>query len=245
MTPRLQPAETTRPLCLATALALALALTSLLLAPSLLAQSGEERTYAGREIAGVMSFHGASWLERDSRIEEEDPAALLALLPLEPGDTAVDMGCGSGYHARRMASKVGPEGRVLCVDIQPEMLEIARRLAESEGIANIDYVLGAVDDPKLAPASVDLILLVDVYHEFARPEPMLAAMRRALRHDGVAALVEYRLEGESAAWIRPEHRMSIEQVKKEWLPAGFELRRLVTSLPSQHLFLFAPGEQEP
>lgn len=210
--------------------------------PSLVAGTTQEsKHYEGREIADVMSFHGARWLERDSRIEEEDPQALIDLLPLKPGDTAVDMGCGSGYYARRLAARVGPEGRVLCVDIQPEMLEIARRLAERDGISNIEYILGTSDDPMLEAATVDLILLVDVYHEFAAPDAMLERMRTALKPDGVAALAEYRLEGDTAAWIKLEHRMSVEQVKKEWLPAGFALKELYEALPSQHLFLFEAG----
>ena len=219
------------------------ATTLLLLITSAAARANQKpERYKGREIADVMTFHGAPWLERESRIEEEDPDALLALLPIEAGDTVVDMGCGSGYYARRMAQRVGPEGKVLCVDIQPEMLEIARRLAERDGITNMEFVQGAVNDPKLAPGTVDLILLVDVYHEFADPAPMLGHMRSALRDDGVAALAEYRLEGDSAAWIKLDHRMSVDQVKKEWVPAGFRLRKLHESLPSQHLFLFERKE---
>jgi SAM-dependent methyltransferase len=213
----------------------------LLLASALPSTAGPgQGSYMGRQIAQVMTYHGASWLERESRVREEDPDALLALLPIAPGDVVVDMGCGSGYYARRMSALVGPRGRVLCVDIQPEMLDIARRLAQKEDLENLEFVLGETADPKLPPGGVDLILLVDVYHEFAEPAPMLAAMRQALKPDGVAALAEYRLEGESAAWIKVDHRMSIEQVRKEWLPAGFDLAQLITSLPSQHLFLFTP-----
>lgn len=211
---------------------------ALLLTTPTSAQSGEER-YEGREIAGVMSWRGASWLERDSRNEEENTALLMNELPIEPGDTVVDMGCGSGYFARLMSPLVGRRGRVLCVDIQPQMIEIARRLAEEAGLANIEFIVSSPTDPKLPAGQIDLILLVDVYHEFAEPKPMLEAMRTALRGDGVAALVEYRLEGESASWIRPDHRMSIEQVEKEWLPAGYRLERRFDELPSQHLFLFA------
>ncbi len=197
-------------------------------------------TYKGREIANVMSYRGASWLERDSRPAEEDPDALLAALPLGEGDTAVDMGCGSGYYARRLSVLVGASGTVLCVDIQPEMIALAERNAEEAGLSNIEFILSEPDDPRLAAGSVDLILLVDVYHEFADPAPMLEAMRKALRPGGVAALAEYRMEGSSASWILAEHRMSVDQVKAEWLPAGFELLELVESLPSQHLFLFSP-----
>lgn len=202
------------------------------------AQSPEE-VYQGREIADVMSWRGASWLERESRDREEDTELLMQELPIEKGDTVVDMGCGSGYFARLMSPMVGRTGRVFCVDIQPQMIEIARRLAEEAGLANLEFVLSTPTDPKLPTGEVDLILLVDVYHEFAEPKPMLDAMRTALSDDGVAALVEYRLEGESANWIRPDHRMSIEQVEKEWLPAGYRQLGRFDGLPSQHLFLFA------
>ncbi|MEM1246852.1 MAG: class I SAM-dependent methyltransferase [Acidobacteriota bacterium] len=214
-----------------------LALAVLLLAGGAGAQQPQER-YKGREIAGVMSYRGAPWLERAERVREENPAQLLASLPLAEGATAVDMGCGSGYYARRMSQRVGEKGKVLCVDIQPEMLQIAGQLAERMGIENIEPVLGTATDPKLPEESIDLILLVDVYHEFSDPKAMLEAMRRALKPDGIAALAEYRLEGDSAAFIKVEHRMSIKQVMKEWRPAGFELVERIDDLPTQHLFLF-------
>ncbi len=221
-------------------------LCALLAVTAVGAQSdGSSSTYLGRAIADVMSWRGAPWLERDSRVAEEDPDALLAELPLEPGDTAVDLGCGSGYFARRMSRLVGAPGRVLCVDIQREMLEIARRLAEAEGISNMEYIKSDSTDPKLAPGSVDVMVLVDVYHEMAEPAPMLEAMHRALKPDGVIALAEFRLEGDSAAHIKLEHRMSVEQVLREWQGADFKLRRLINTLPTQHLFLFerAPVEE--
>lgn len=207
-------------------------------------QEPSQPQYKGRTIAQVMSFHGAPWLERDSREEEEDPAALLAALPLEEGDTAADIGCGSGFYSRRLAQAVGPGGVVYGVDIQPEMLEILRRLAADEGLDNIRPVLSEAADPKLPAGEIDLILLVDVYHEFSDPEAMLKKMHEALAPDGVVALAEFRLEGESAAHIKLDHRMSVDQVKKEWLPAGFELAELIDDLPTQHLFLFRKSSQE-
>jgi ubiquinone/menaquinone biosynthesis C-methylase UbiE len=206
--------------------------------------SAEPPTYQGRRIAEVMSYRGAPWLERESRVLEEDPDALMAALAVAPGATVADLGCGSGYYARRLAAAVGERGRVYCVDIQPEMLEIARRLAVEVGITNLELVLGAPDDPRLPAGALDLILLVDVYHELAEPAAMLARMRSALRPDGRIALVEFRLEGESAAHIKLEHRMSKEQVLREWLPAGFELAEQLESLPTQHLFLFRRAEPE-
>ncbi len=210
------------------------------LLPSAAASQAQEDTgvYRGRTIAEVMSWRGAPWLERATRIEEEDPEALIAALPLREGMLVADIGCGSGYHARRLAVAVGPTGRVLCNDIQPEMLQIAEGIVAEAGATNVEMVLGAEDDPKLPEGEVGMVLLVDVYHEFSQPEAMLHAMRRALSPDGVIALVEFRLEGRSAAHIKLDHRMSIEQVMKEWIPAGYELVERIDSLPSQHLFLF-------
>ena len=212
-----------------------------LLAPlaAALAQAPEERgVFKGRKIAEVMSYRGAPWLERATRIEEEHPDELMAALPIETGMLAVDIGCGSGYYARRLAAAVGPGGSVLCNDIQPEMLRIATELAADAGVANMSTVLGTQSDARLPEGEVDLMLLVDVYHEFSAPEAMLQSMRAALATDGVIALAEFRLEGRSARHIKLEHRMSIDQVMKEWLPAGYELVERVDSLPTQHLFLF-------
>ena len=194
--------------------------------------------FKGRKIAEVMSYRGAPWLERATRIEEEHPDELMAALPIEAGMLVVDVGCGSGYYARRLAAAVGSEGSVLCNDIQPEMLSIATQLAAEAGVTNISTVLGTESDARLPEGEVDLILLVDVYHEFSEPEAMLQSMREALAPDGIIALAEFRLEGRSARHIKLEHRMSIEQVMKEWIPAGYELASRIDSLPTQHLFLF-------
>ncbi len=203
------------------------------------AQAPEEPgVFKGRKIAEVMSYRGAPWLERATRIEEEHPDELMAALPIETGMLVVDIGCGSGYYSRRLAAAVGPEGSVLCNDIQPQMLRIATELAADAGVVNMSTVLGTESDARLPEGEVDLMLLVDVYHEFSEPEAMLRSMREALAPDGVIALAEFRLEGRSARHIKLEHRMSIEQVMKEWLPAGYELVERVDSLPTQHLFLF-------
>lgn len=222
---------------LAAALA-ALAAVTVLPAPAAAQPAGATDVYEGRKIAEVMSYRGAGWLERATRIEEEHPDELMAALPIEKGMLVVDIGCGSGYYARRMAAAVGPEGSVLCNDIQPEMLRIATQLAERDGVTNMSTVLGTESDARLPGGEVDLMLLVDVYHEFSEPEAMLHAMREALAPGGIIALAEFRLEGRSAAHIKLDHRMSIEQVMKEWLPAGYELVERIDSLPTQHLFLF-------
>jgi ubiquinone/menaquinone biosynthesis C-methylase UbiE len=194
--------------------------------------------YKGRRIANVMSFHGAPWLERVDREQEEAPEKLIAKLAFRPGQQVADLGCGSGYYSRRIARLVAPEGKVYGVDIQPEMLRMLEEGARKEGLTNIVPVLGEPDDPKLPAAAIDWILLVDVYHELQDPEPVLAEMREALAPDGRIALVEFRLEGDSAAHIRTEHRMSVEQVLLEWEPAGFELVELWEEMPTQHVFVF-------
>ncbi len=191
-----------------------------------------------RRPAPVMGFGGADWLEREGREAEQRPDQILATMGLKDGDVVADLGCGTGYFARRMARAVAPSGRVYGVDIQPEMLDRMKGLLAREGITNVVPVLGTGDDPRLPAGSLDWILLVDVYHEFQQPKPMLAKMRGALKPGGRIALVEYRLEGDSAAHIRTEHRMSVAQVVKEWRPAGFRLQKRHDYLPTQHLFIF-------
>lgn len=192
----------------------------------------------GRQPAPVMTYHGADWLERPEREREERPDLVLKAMELEEGDVVVDMGCGSGYFARRMAKAVGAAGKVYGVDIQPEMLAILEDLCARQGIANVVPILGEEDDPRLPEGAIDWILLVDVYHEFQDPEPMLAKMRAALKPDGKVCLVEYRAEDDTARHIKPEHRMSVKQVLAEWNEAGYELIDLQETLPSQHLFIF-------
>lgn len=213
-------------------------LSALLAATAASAQPEEPLVYKGRKVAGVMSYRGAPWLERDGRAEEENSEALLAKLALQPGQKVADIGCGSGYYSRRMAKAVAPEGTVYAVDIQPEMLLILQQLAAREEITNIAPIHGRVDDPLLPSGEIDWILLVDVYHEMQDPAAMLAHLRDALAPEGRVALLEFRLEGESARHIKLEHRMSVEQVRAEWEPAGFELVELWEELPTQHLFIF-------
>jgi ubiquinone/menaquinone biosynthesis C-methylase UbiE len=192
-----------------------------------------------REPANVMSFEGADWLEREGRAELEKPELVLEAMALRPGMTVAEIGAGTGFFSRRLAKTVGPRGKVYAVDIQPEMLELLKTYAAKEGISNIVPVVSTETDPRLPARSVDRILLVDVYHEFQKPEPMLARIRDSLAPGGTVALVEYRLEGETASHINIKHRMSVEQVLPEWNAAGFELIDRIETLPSQHLFLFS------
>jgi predicted methyltransferase len=193
---------------------------------------------AERRPAPVMSWLGADWLERADRDSEQRPDEVIRTMGLEDGDVVADLGCGTGYFARRMARAVAPGGRVYAVDIQPEMLRFLRSRVDEEGLTNVEPVLGENDDPKLPAESLDWILLVDVYHELQQPKAMLAKMREALKPDGKVALLEYRLEGLSAVHIKTEHRMSPKQVLAEWEPAGYRLAALHEFLPSQHFFVF-------
>jgi ubiquinone/menaquinone biosynthesis C-methylase UbiE len=190
-----------------------------------------------------MGFEGAAWLEREGRDQEEKPEVVLAAMELKPGMRVAEIGAGTGYFSRRIGKEIGPEGKVYAVDIEPRMLELLKKYAAEVGVANIVTVTGEESDPKLAPGSVDRILLVDVYHEFQDPQPMLRHIARALAPGGRVILVEYRAEDDSAKHILAEHRMSVEQVLGEWQPAGFRLLRRLETLPSQHLFVFSyePG----
>lgn len=196
-----------------------------------------DRAERHRVPADFMSFRGAGWLERAERVDEERPDLVLDAMALEPGDVVADVGCGSGYYARRIAPRVAPGGRVYCVDIQPEMLDIMRDLADRDGVSGIVLVLSTPDDLKLAAGSVDWIVLADVYHEMSDPEAMLADMRAALAPGGRVALLEYRIEDGTGDNLKSDHAMSVRQVLAEWLPAGFALVDLHEFLPGQHFFI--------
>jgi predicted methyltransferase len=191
-----------------------------------------------RTPAPVMTFHGADWLERPEREQEEQPDEVIKTMGLKPGDIVADIGCGTGYFSRRMAKAVAPGGKVYANEIQPEFIEMLKANCAKEGIVNVEPVLGAEDDPKLPIGGIDWILLTDVYHEFQQPQPMLAKMLESLKPDGKVALIEYRLLGDTAKHIKEEHRMSVKQVLAEWNKAGFELVDLLEFLPSQHFFIF-------
>jgi SAM-dependent methyltransferase len=195
-------------------------------------------TFEGRPIAPTMSFLGADWLVRAEREVEEDPDALHRELALAPGQTACDIGAGNGFHTIRMARAVAPGGRVLAVDVQPQMLELLRERIASEGLHNVELVLGGEADPALPAGACDLELLVDVYHELADPEAMLAKLRTALAPGGRIALVEFREEDPDVP-IKPEHKMSKAQVRRELEPRGFRLVHEYDGLPWQHLLIFA------
>jgi len=191
----------------------------------------------GRPYAAVMSADGAPWLTRPEREEEEHPDQALDYIGIAKGSTVADIGAGSGAITWRLAERVGPAGKVYANDIQPRMLELLRQNMAQRKIANVETVLGAVDDPKLPPASVDLELLIDVYHEFSHPQEMLRHLRESLKPGGRMVLLEYRGE-DPAIPIRPEHKMTVAIVKAEVEPEGFRLDRTLEDLPRQHILVF-------
>ena len=201
------------------------------------AQAARTET-AERTPAGVFGHENWEWLEREGREEAERPDVVIQAMNLKDGDMVAEIGTGTGFFARRLARAVAPSGKVYGNDIQPEMLKKLEELAAKEGVTNIVPVLGSETDTNLPPGQMDWILMVDVYHEFQKPEEMLAQIRRALKPNGRVAVIEYRLEGDSASHISTAHRMSVEQVLAEWEPAGFTLMETIETLPSQHLFLF-------
>jgi len=199
--------------------------------------------YKGRRIAQTMHYTGAEWLIRNTREREERCTLMIENLGVEPGMTVCDMGCGNGFYSLWLANLVGPTGTVLAVDIQTEMLRLLQARAEERSITNIKPVLGTLMDPNLPEGEVDLILCVDVYHEFSYPERMLAAMRRSLAPDGLIALVEYRTEDKSVP-IKPLHKMSKAQILKELPPSGFRLVKEYDGLPWQHMMFFGRDEAQ-
>jgi ubiquinone/menaquinone biosynthesis C-methylase UbiE len=197
--------------------------------------------YLGRRIAPAMTHLAANWLIRAERESEEDPAQMVGQLALEPGMVVCDMGCGNGFYSLILSEKVGPTGKVLAVDIQPQMLQMLSRRAAEAKRDNIDMILGTVTDPKLPTNEVDLILMVDVYHEFSHPQAMLAAIRKSLKPDGRIALVEFREEDPSVP-IKPEHKMSKRQIVKEYAANGFKVGSEYDGLPWQHLMFMVRDE---
>ncbi len=192
--------------------------------------------YMGRQIATTMSYHGAPWLTRTTREGEERCSLLLANLGLRPGMTVCDLGCGNGYYTAAVA-KLIPTGHIYAVDIQPEMLGLLRDRLQDDALENVTPVLGSFLDPHLPEGSIDLMVLVDVYHEFSYPEQMLAAIRRALKPDGRVVFVEFRAEDPDVP-IKAEHKMTRDQVLKEVTANGFAFDSEFSDLPWQHVLFF-------
>jgi ubiquinone/menaquinone biosynthesis C-methylase UbiE len=180
---------------------------------------------------------GADWLVRPEREAEEQPDAALDAIGIVKGSSVADVGAGAGYMTWRLAERVGTSGKVYANDIQQKMLDLLRKNMAERKLANVETVLGTLDDPKLPPGAIDLALLVDVYHEFSEPQQMLRHIRDALRPDGRLVLLEYRAEDPKVP-IRPEHKMTVAQAKAEVEPEGFRLDRVLETLPRQHILIF-------
>jgi ubiquinone/menaquinone biosynthesis C-methylase UbiE len=192
---------------------------------------------SGRVFALPMSVQGAPWLERDEREDEEAPERALRILKIEKGAVVADIGTGSGYMAVRMAKIVGPQGKVYANDIQLGMLDLLRKNVEKAKLTNVVPVLGTTEDPRLPADTLDLAIMVDVYHEFSQPQVMLQKIKQALKPTGRLVLLEYRAEDPKVP-ILPEHKMTREQVKLEVEHEGFKLAMVNEDLPRQHLFVF-------
>ncbi len=194
---------------------------------------------SGRRIAHVMGFGGADWLVRSERETEEAPDKALDAITIPRGAMVADIGSGVGYFTWRLAERVGPSGRVYAVDIQQAMLDRLKQNMADRSLKNVEPVLGTELDPNLPDRKLDLVLMVDVYHEFSEPQAMLRAIRRSLKPDGRVVLLEYRKE-DPAIPIRPEHKMSVAEVRMELEPEGFRFDRSLEVLPRQHILIFRP-----
>ncbi len=193
--------------------------------------------YKGRPIAGTMSWRGAWWLFREEREQEERPEEMLDALQIQPGDVVADIGAGAGYISLRLSKRVGPEGKVLATDIQPQMLEFLKQNAEQAGVTNITTILCTQTETGLPDNAIDLAIMVDVYHECSDPEAVLQGIYRALKPGGRVVFVEYKAEDPTIP-IKPDHKMTVAQVRKEAEDQNFQFRKLHSFLPWQHIIEF-------
>jgi ubiquinone/menaquinone biosynthesis C-methylase UbiE len=201
------------------------------------AQQPGKHPVSGRVYAQTMGVQGAPWLDRRERDREEDPDLAIRLLRIQKGSTIADVGAGSGNITIRLAKAVGPMGKVYANDIQPGMLDILQKNVAKAKLNNVVPLLGAIDDPKLPAESIDLAIMVDVYHEFSEPQKMLQRLREALKPGGRLVLLEYRAEDPDVPILR-EHKMTKAQVKLEVEPEGFRQQQVYDDLPWQHLIVF-------
>ena len=215
-------------------LSLAVAATVLTISVAVLAQ--QRHPVSGRLIAPVMGVGGAEWLERPERESEEAPSIAIQALKIQPGQVVADIGAGSGYYTVRLAREVGPTGKVYGTDIQPGMLDLLLRNVAKAKLDNVVAVLGTPDDPKLPPGSLDLALMVDVYHELGAPQAFIRKLRASHKPTGRLVLLEFRKEDPRVP-IRPEHKMSVAEVRQELEPEGFTLSAVLDVLPWQHILV--------
>ena len=202
--------------------------------------TGIGKFYMGREISWVMGHRAAAWLNRPERVAEEMPDEVVANMGLAATDVVADIGAGSGYFSFRIAEQV-PQGKVLAVDIQQEMLDLIEMQKAQNGVTNIEGVLGEIDDPRLPPNTVDAAIMVDAYHEFSHPFEMINGLYEAMKIGGRIFLLEYRGEDASVP-IRPLHKMTEEQVVREMSVFGLEWTDTLDFLPWQHMMIFTKVE---
>jgi len=184
-----------------------------------------------------MGAAGAAWLDRSEREIEERPSLAVKLLRIEPGQTVADIGAGSGYYTELLSKAVSPKGKVYATELQPEMLRLLEQRIRRKRLANVETILSTETDPRLPASSIDLALLVDVYHEFAQPQAMLQGIRRALKPGGRLVLIEFRKEDPTVP-IREEHKMSVAEARLEVEHEGFAFDRVLNDLPWQHILIF-------
>ncbi len=209
---------------------------AIVIVAGVLVEAQRRHPVSGRIFAPVMGVGGAGWLERPEREDEEAPSKALDALELKPGMVVADIGAGSGYYASRMAKRVGPTGRVYATDIQQGMIDLLERRIRSEGLSNVTTVLGGMDDPKLPPKSLDLAIMVDVYHELQQPQIFLQRLKETFKPGGRLALLEFRKEDPKVP-ILEVHKMSVAEVRQEMEAEGFVLDRVVEVLPWQHIIV--------
>ena len=197
---------------------------------------GIGKQYQGREIAYVMGAAGADWLERNNRNQEENTDSAIAMLPLQPNSVVADIGAGTGYYTFRMAKKL-PLGKVYAVEVQDEFISYLNTQREKAGVKNVEVIKGSDHSPNLPDTSIDLAIMVDVYHELEYPQEMLQSIRKALRPTGKLLLLEYRAEDPAIA-IKELHKMSVQQANKELSANGFRLAKRLEFLPIQHYLLY-------
>jgi len=201
------------------------------------AQPGQRHPVSGRVIARIMGYEGAPWLERPEREREEEPSKAVAALDIRPGQIVADVGAGSGYYTVRLAERVGAAGKVYATDIQPQMLTLVQQRVARERLTQVEVVQATETDARLPQNQFDLILMVDVYHELARPQEVLRQLRTALKPDGRLVLIEFRKE---TAWvpIREEHKMSVKEARMELEAESYRFERVIDVLPWQHILVF-------
>jgi ubiquinone/menaquinone biosynthesis C-methylase UbiE len=212
--------------------------TAFVLLAFLIAVQLSAQTQTQRQPAPVMGVAGADWLIRPERIQEEDPDKMLTALEIKKGAVVADIGAGVGYHVWRLAEIVGPTGKVIGEDIQDGMIRLLRKNIEDRKLRNVEIILGTPTDPKLPANSLDLVLMVDVYHEFSEPVTMMRHIKNALKPDGRVVLVEFRKEDPNVP-IQPLHKMSVQDVRSELEPLGFKFQRSLEFLPWQHILFFS------